>query len=104
MDRVFAQVALSEVNPSPKLTVFADIVNVILKNALMLAGLLAFIVLVFGGLSVIMGAGSGDTKRMEKGKSAVTGAIIGILVIVASVWIIQIIETITGYSILNTGI
>lgn len=102
MNQVFAQVPLVTYNPSPNLTKFADIVNVILKNAFMLAGLLAFIVLVFGGFSVIMGAGAGDSKQMEKGKNAITGAVIGILVIVTSVWIIQIIEKLTGVAILKS--
>ena len=83
---------------------FADIVNVILKNAFMLAGLMAFVVLVFGGFSVIMGAGAGDTKQVGKGTSAITGAVIGILIIVISVWIIQILEKITGQPILSPGL
>jgi len=104
MDRVFAQVNLQEFAPSKNLSTFADLVNVIVKNAFMLAGLLAFIILVFGGFSVIMGAGSGDTKQMEKGKNAITGAVVGILIVVVSVWIIQILETITGQPILSPGL
>jgi hypothetical protein len=104
MDRVFAQVPLVNHNPSPNLTTFADLVNVVVRNAFVLAGLAAFIVLVFGGFSVIMGAGGGDTKQLEKGKNAITGAVIGILVIVVSVWIIQIIEKITGISILQSAL
>jgi hypothetical protein len=97
-------VPLKSLAASPNLTTFADLVNVIIKNAFMLAGLMAFIILVFGGFSVIMGAGSGDTKQMEKGKNAITGAVIGILVVVVSVWIIQILETITGQAILSPGL
>jgi hypothetical protein len=104
MEKVFAQVALKEFSPSPNLNTFADIVNVVIRNAFMLAGLLAFIILVIGGFSVIMGAGAGDTKQMEKGKNAITGAVIGLLVVVVSVWIIQILEKITGQPILSTGL
>jgi hypothetical protein len=104
MDYVFAQVPLKGLSPTPNLTTFADVVNIIVKNAFMLAGLLTFIILVFGGFSVIMGAGAGDTKQMEKGKSAITGAVVGLLVIVISYWIIQILEKITGQPILTTGL
>jgi hypothetical protein len=102
MDRVFAQVSLKDYNPSPNVNTFADIVNVIVRNAFMLAGILAFIILVIGGFSVIMGAGAGDSKQMEKGKNAITGAVIGLLVVVVSVWIIQIIEKLTGVNILQS--
>jgi len=102
MERIFAQIPLKDYAPAQHFSTFADVVNVVVRNAFMLAGLFAFIVLVFGGFSVIMGAGSGDTKTMEKGKNAITGAVIGILIIVTSVWIIQILEKITGRAILST--
>jgi hypothetical protein len=102
MSSIFAQVPLKEIAPAKNFNTFADVVNVIVKNALVIGGLILFVVLVFGGLSVIMGAGAGDSKKMESGKKAITGAVIGIIIIVTSVWIIQIIEKLTGINILQT--
>jgi hypothetical protein len=102
MEKVYADVNLSVANLAPGFSTFADVVNVVLRNAFVLAGIIAFVILVFGGFSVIMGAGAGDTKQLEKGKTAITGAVIGLLVIVVSVWLIQIIEKLTGLTILNS--
>lgn len=80
---------------------FGDIVNVIIKNAFVLAGIISFLLLVFGGFSVILAAGSGDTKQLEKGKRTITYAVLGLILIVTSYWIVQIMETITGISVLQ---
>lgn len=71
-----------------------DIVSVIAQNAFVLAGIIAFVLLIFGGFGVIVSAG--DSKKLEEGKKAITGAVVGLILIVASYWIIQIIETLTG--------
>lgn len=79
---------------------FGAIVNVIIRNAFVLAGIISFLILVFGGFSVIMGAGAGDTKQLEKGKQAITGAVVGLLIVVTSYWIVQIIGKVTGQPLL----
>lgn len=80
---------------------FGALVTVIIRNAFVLAGIMSFLILVFGGFSVIMGAGAGDTKQLEKGKQAITGAVAGLLIVVTSYWIVQIIETITGMKLIT---
>ena len=67
----------------------------------MLAGVITFILLIFGGISIIVGAGSGDTKKLEQGKKTLTGALAGLLIVVTSVWLIQIIEKVTGLNLLS---
>lgn len=107
MEQVYAAFNLNDPSVFPmaqKIPTFGVLVSVILKNALMLAGVIAFIFLVFGGFSVIMGAGGGDTKQLEKGQKAITGAVIGLLVVVFAYWIVQIIEKITGLQLLNSGL
>lgn len=80
---------------------FGKLVNVIIRNAFVVAGVISFILLVFGGFSVIIGAGSGDTKKLDQGKQAVTGAAVGLIIVVTSFWIIQILEKLTGLSLLS---
>lgn len=82
--------------PAGTFTNFGSIVSVIVKNAVVLAGIISFILLILGGFGVIVGAGSGDTKKLEQGQKAVTGAVIGLLIVVLSVLIVQVIATITG--------
>lgn len=96
MKQIFAQVDLSEIRPARNIGSFTDLINLLVKNAVVIAGIITFLLLVLGGLGVIMGAGGGDTKQMEKGKKTITGAAIGLILILMSVWIMQIIKAITG--------
>lgn len=81
---------------------FGALVTVIVQNAFVLAGVISFLLLVFGGFGVIIAAGSGDTKQLEKGKQTITYAVLGLILVVTSYWIIQIIETVSGISLLGT--
>jgi len=87
--------------PSQTLTSFGQLVNIFIFNAFVAAGVISFIFLVIGGIGVIMGAGGGDTKRLEKGKQTITGAAIGLILILVSYWIVQIIQYMTGLSLLG---
>lgn len=78
----------------------ASLVNIILRNGLTLAGIILLVLLVAGGTMMIASAGSGDPKKAAAGKSLITDALIGFLVIFLSYFIIQIIEVLTGLQIL----
>lgn len=102
--RVFAQVDIRSEPSFQSLrtfTTYGSLVNVIVRNAFVLAGIISFVFLVFGGFSIIIGAGGGDTKKMEQGKQAMVGAVTGLLIVVFSLWIVQTIEVITGISLLS---
>jgi hypothetical protein len=79
-------------------------VSVILSNAVAIAGVILLFLLIFGGISIMMGSGSGNKDDVAKGKKAVTAAIAGFLIIFCAYWIIRIVELITGFDILNPGI
>lgn len=79
------------------------LVSVLLPNIYVLAGLLLFGLLIFGGFAIIMGAGEENPERAKKGKQAITAALIGFLIIFASWWIIQMAEVLTGIDILGGG-
>ena len=80
------------------------LISIILRNVYMLAGILVFVLLLFGGISIILGAGGGDPKKTGQGQKAVVAALTGFLIIFASYWIIQIIQFITGVDILNPSL
>ncbi len=82
---------------------FGDLVSIILSNALVVAGIILLFLLIFGGISMIIGAGQDNPEQAAKGKQATTSAVIGFIIIFAAYWIIQIIETITGLNILKPG-
>jgi len=100
MQSIFA-VDLGSASPTfASFPTFGALVNVIVRNAFVLAGLICFILLVFGGFTVIIGAG-GDPKKLEHGKETLAGATLGLLIIVGSYWIIQILEKVSGLKILS---
>ncbi|MCD6225805.1 hypothetical protein J7J95_01850 [bacterium] len=75
----------------------------LLFNAYAFLGIIFLFLLIFGGISVIMGAGSGDKAKTEQGKKAVTAAVLGFVVVAMSYFIVKVIEVVTGAEILNPG-
>lgn len=82
-------------------TSFGPLINAILKNSLIVAGIIFLALLIFGGISMIASAGSNDSKKAAQSKQAITSAIIGFVIVFSAYFIIQIIEVITGLNILN---
>lgn len=101
MEQVFAVDIKSVFAPAATFNSYGAIVSVVVKNAFVLAGIISFILLIVGGFGVIVGSGSGDAKGMEQAKKAVTGAVVGLIVVVTSVLIVQLIATITGSDVLK---
>ena len=50
---------------------------------------------------MIAGAGKSDPKTVETGKKAATSALIGFIVVFSAYWIVKLIETITGLSLIS---
>lgn len=76
----------------------AGIINRLLLFLFPLAGLILFVMIVWGGFEMISGAT--NSKSMEAGKQRITAALIGFFLLFASFWIIQIIEYIFNIAIL----
>lgn len=77
-----------------------SLVTIILNNSLTIASIILFGLIIFGGVSYIASAGDGDQKKITATQETITSAIIGFLVIFVSYFIIQIIQVITGLTIL----
>jgi len=78
----------------------STLVTIIIRNGLTIAGIILLVLLVAGGFMMIASAGSGDQKKAASAKTMITDAVIGFLVIFLSYFIIQIVEVITGLTIL----
>ena len=101
MTQVFAQgVDIgSSFAPAKSFDTIGSLISVVVQNAFVIAGIIAFVLMVVGGFGIIVGAG-GDPKQLEKGKQAITAAVLGLIVIIGSFWIIQILEVLTGKTLL----
>ncbi len=76
----------------------AKLINIIVPNLFIGAGLVMFFLLIAGGVGIIT---AGGEDQLNKNKKQIGFAIAGFLIIFASFWIIQIIETVMGVKILN---
>jgi hypothetical protein len=76
-----------------------SLINSILPNVYIAGGIIIFFMILFGGFTIIANAGNKD--KIADGTKTITSAIIGLLVLFGSYWIIQIIQEVTGVSILN---
>ena len=74
----------------------ADMVNLIIPNVFLLAGILLFVYVILAGYKFI----SGGSKGMEEAKGMFSGAIIGFIVMFSAFWIIQIVKLMTGANII----
>lgn len=82
---------VSEVYKTP-----ADMVNLVVSNVFVVAGILLFVFIIMAGFKFI----SGDSKGMQEAKTMMGGVLTGFVVMFAAYWIIQIIQLITGAQIL----
>lgn len=99
MQQVYAVDIRQIFTPASNFDTIGSLVSVIIQNAFVIAGVIAFGLLVIGGLGFIAGAGAGDTKKLEQANKTITAAVVGLIIVVASVWAIQAVETLTGVSL-----
>lgn len=84
-----------------EITDIGKLVSIIVSNAMVIAGIILLFFMVFGGISMIAGAGSQNPEQVAKGRQAVTSALIGFIIVFAAYWIVQLIEVLTGVKILG---
>jgi len=85
----------------PKFTNLGSVVSEALKYVFPFAGLILFFMLIAGGFQMMTAAG--NEESIQKAQKKITYAVIGFVVIFISFWLIKLLETILGVSILNIG-
>lgn len=79
--------AVSEVYTTPSF-----LVNLIVKNLFVFAGILIFLYIFYAGFKMV----SGGKKGFDEAKSMLTNAIIGLVVMICAYWIVQLAGYLTG--------
>jgi len=90
-----------EAKSSPYASDFSSpggIVSRLLEFIFPLAGLILFVMIVWGGFEMLVGAPG--KKSIEAGKQRITAAIIGFILLFSSYWLMQIIEVVFGIVVL----
>lgn len=75
----------------------AEIINVVLPFFFVIAGLILFVMIVFGGFTIFTSAG--NPEKIKQGQGMIVNALVGFLIMFAAYWIIQILETSLGFKI-----
>lgn len=73
----------------------AFLVNLIVRNIFIVAGIVLFFLIIYSGFLFI----TGNVKGKDKAKEVLEGALIGFLVMFAAYWIVQIVKVVTGADI-----
>jgi len=98
---VLAQVNIPATFPTANFTSVGHLVSVLLSNAYVIGGILFLFMLIIAGLTYVFGAGNKDPHKIQAAHQSLMWSLIGISVIIASYWIIQVLEVLTGFKILG---
>ncbi len=74
----------------------AQLINVIVRNVFVIAGLFFFFVIFYAGWKFIQSGAKGK----EDAKTMIKTALIGFIVMFAAYWIVQVVEIIVGQQII----
>lgn len=74
-------------------------VSALLKASILGAAVIAFLLFLGGGMTMI--SSSGDPQRQQQGKTAITAGVLGLVLVVSAFWIIELIEILTGLELTN---
>ncbi|MEO8581601.1 MAG: pilin [Patescibacteria group bacterium] len=86
-------------NVTQTFTTPAGFLNALMPFLFSIAGIILFVMIIWGGFEMIYGAA--DTKAQEAGKQRITAALIGFTLLFISYWIAQILQAIFGVNILG---
>jgi len=82
-----------------------DLVNVLLPNVIVAAGVIFFILMVLGAFGMITSAGrEANPQLTAKAKAAVTYGFTGFLIVVTAYFILQLVQTATGVNLTNPNL
>ena len=76
-----------------------ELISTFLPKILIFAGVIFFLMTVVAGLGVIAGAGQEDPQAKERAKAFFTNALIGLVIIFTSYWVVQLISFMTYNSL-----
>src|SRR3972149_7473520 len=93
-------IAKTDVNPGKGFaTDFGKLINGVLSFVMVIAALLVFLYLIWGGIEWI--TSGGDKGKTESARNKITSAVIGLIVVAASYAILTLALNFLGFSNLN---
>lgn len=86
---------------SGRLTSLGALITSLMDYIFVIAGLILLFMIISSGYSLLTSAG--NPEAIAKGKSRLTAALVGFLLVFAAFWILQIIEVFLGIPVVFTG-
>ena len=78
------------------------VIRAIIRFILIVAFVLAFLFLIVGGIRWI--TAGGDEKGVAGARGMITGALIGLVIVLVAFALIRLVETFFGFDIIGTGV
>lgn len=105
MNKVFAadpQMNIAQPSNQVKITDVGQLISAGVGTLLIIAALLAFFYLIFGGIQWI--TSGGDKAGMEAARNKITHAIVGLIIVGAAWAIMLLVQNFLGISIINGSV
>ncbi len=93
---------------NPNATTFRNgniggVISLLLPNAMVIAGVFFVFLILYGGYQYVINSGQMDSVQVaQKAQRSITQGAIGLLLVVAAYFILQIIGTITGINFISS--
>lgn len=71
-----------------------NVISVVLNYAFTIAGILLLFYFLFGGYQIFLSGG--DPKKVAEGKSTITNALVGFVIVFVAFWIVQLFGNLLG--------
>jgi hypothetical protein len=88
-------------HPLSDLTGVGLLTGTFLQNAIVVAGIILVMTIIFAGIRMISGAGDQNPAVFKSGQEMLTAAVIGFIIVVLAYWIVDLMQKSLGVSILN---
>lgn len=88
-------------SPFGQTNTIGDLITLLISVSVIIAGILILILFLVAGWNILIGAGQNNPEAAAKGRQAATAAAIGFVVIFMSYWIIRLIETVLGTTLIS---
>ncbi len=72
----------------------SDVINIIVKNLILIAGVILFLILIIGGYGFITSAG--NPEKLKSARAKISTGIIGFVLLIVSYLIVKLISVIFG--------
>jgi hypothetical protein len=84
---------------------FPNLVSLAISFVLIITAIILFFVIIIGGIAVIVSGGSGgNSQAAQRGQNAITGAIIGLVIIFGAWAILGILQNFFGVNLLQLNL